>query len=47
MVMNQGVDAQVQNRVDAYRSNPQQLMQMYQQNQELVDLLALQRLTSE
>jgi hypothetical protein len=47
MVMNQGVDAQVQNRVDAYRSNPQQLMQMYQQNQELVDLLALQKLKSE
>ena len=47
MAMNQGVDAQVQNRVDAYRSNPQQLMQMYQQNQELVDLLALQKLKSE
>jgi hypothetical protein len=47
MVMNQGVDAQVQNRVDAYRNNPQQLMQMYQQNQELVDLLALQKLKSE
>lgn len=47
MVMNQGVDAQVQNRVDAYRNNPQQLMRMYQQNQELVDLLALQKLKSE
>jgi hypothetical protein len=47
MAMNQGVDAQVQNRVDAYRNNPQQLMQMYQQNQELVDLLALQKLKSE
>lgn len=47
MDLNNGIDEQVSNRVDAYRGNPQQLMQMYQQNQELVDLLALQKLKSE
>lgn len=47
MDMNKGIDAQVSDRVDAYRGNPQQLMQMYQQNKELVDLLALQKLKSE
>lgn len=47
MDLNRGIDEQVSNRVDAYRGNPQQLMQMYQQNQELVDLLALQKLKSE
>ena len=47
MDMNKGIDAQVSDRVNAYRGNPQQLMQMYQQNKELVDLLALQKLKSE
>ena len=47
MDLNKGIDEQVSNRVDAYRGNPQQLMKMYQQNQELVDLLALQKLKSE
>ena len=47
MDLNKGIDEQVSNRVDAYRGNPQQLMQMYQQNKELVDLLALQKLKSE
>lgn len=42
-----GIDSQIQDRVDAYRGNPQQLMQRYQQNQELLDLLALQKLKSE
>lgn len=42
-----GVDQQIQERVDAYRGNPQQLMQRYQQNQQLIDLLALQKLKSE
>ncbi len=42
-----GVDAQVRQRMDAYRSNPQQLKQRYGQNKELLDLLALQKLTSE
>ena len=47
MDLNKGIDEQVSDRVDAYRGNPQQLMKMYQQNQELVDLLALQKLKSE
>jgi hypothetical protein len=42
-----GIDQQIQQRVDAYRNNPQQLMQRYQQNQELIDLLAMQKLKSE
>lgn len=33
--------------MDAYRGNPQALAQRYQQNQQLVDLLALQKLKSE
>jgi hypothetical protein len=41
------IDQEIQSKVDAYRSNPQQLMQRYQQNQQLVDLLALQKLKSE
>jgi hypothetical protein len=41
------IDQEIQRKVDAYRGNPQQLMQRYQQNQELIDLLALQKLKSE
>jgi hypothetical protein len=41
------IDQEIQRKVDAYRGNPQQLMQRYQQNQQLVDLLALQKLKSE
>ena len=44
---NGGLDAQITQRMDAYRSNPQQLQQRYGQNKELLDLLALQKLTSE
>ena len=44
---NGGLDAQVEQRMDAYRGNPQQLQQRYGQNKELLDLLALQKLTSE
>ena len=47
MIGNQRMDEEVQRKVDAYRANPQQLMQRYQQNQELIDLLALQKLKSE
>jgi len=48
MVMeNGGLDAQVEQRMDAYRGNPQKLQQRYGQNKELLDLLALQKLTSE
>ena len=42
-----GIDTQVQQRVDSYRDNPQALMQRYQQQQELIDLLAMQKLKSE
>lgn len=45
--MANGIDQEIQAKVDAYRGNPQQLMQRYQQNQQLVDLLALQKLKSE
>ena len=44
---NGGLDAQVEQRMDAYRGNPQQLQQRYGANKELLDLLALQKLTSE
>ena len=42
-----GLDAQVGQRMDAYRGNTEQLKQRYGQNKELLDLLALQKLTSE
>lgn len=42
-----GLDAQVEQRMDAYRGNPQQLQKRYGQNKELLDLLALQKLTAE
>ena len=37
----------IDQKVDTYRNNPEALMQMYQQNQQLVDLLALQKLKTE
>ena len=43
-----GIDSIVQDKADAYRSNPEKLMQSYQaNNQQLVDLLALQKIKSE
>jgi hypothetical protein len=42
-----GIEGEVQSRMDAYRGNPQMLQQKYAQNQELIDLLALQKLKSE
>lgn len=42
-----GIDSQIKQRMDRFRGNPQGLMQQYQQNQELIDLLALQKLKSE
>ena len=42
-----GIEQQISNKTDAYRNNPQMLMQRYQQNQQLVDLLALQKMKSE
>lgn len=41
------IDQEIQARMDAFRGNPQALMQRYAQNQQLVDLLALQKLKSE
>ena len=41
------IDQEIAQRVDAYRGNPQALQQRYSANQELLDLLALQRLKSE
>jgi hypothetical protein len=46
-MINGGIDQQVQQKVDAYRSKPQMLQQRYAQNKELIDLLALQKLKSE
>lgn len=45
--MGGGLDQQINEKVDAYRNNPQALQQRYQQNQQLIDLLALQKLKSE
>jgi len=42
-----GLDAQIEQRMDAYRGDPQKLQQRYGANKELLDLLALQKLTSE
>lgn len=41
------IDKEIQSRMDAFRGNPQALMQRYAQNQQLIDLLALQKLKSE
>lgn len=41
------IDQEISRRMDAYRGNPQALMQRYQQSQQLIDLLALQKLKSE
>lgn len=42
-----GIDQEVQAKMDAYRGNPNALAQKYSQNQQLIDLLALQKLKSE
>ena len=42
-----GIDNIVQQKADAYRSNPNALMQSYEQKKELIDLLALQKIKSE
>jgi len=46
-MMNQGIDQQIQQKVDAYRGKPEALQQRYAQNKQLIDLLALQKLKSE
>ena len=45
--MAMGIDEEIQRRMDAYRGNPQGLQQRYQMSQQLLDLLALQKLKSE
>ena len=45
--MAMGIDQEIQRRMDAYRGNPQGLQQRYQMSQQLLDLLALQKLKSE
>ena len=42
-----GIDKLVEQKADAYRSNPQALQKRYSQNQELMDLLAMQKLKTE
>ena len=41
------INQDIQSRVDAFRGNPDVLAQRYQQNQQLIDLLALQKIKSE
>ena len=41
------MDNEVQTRMDAFRGNPNALMQKFQKGQQLIDLLALQKLKSE
>jgi hypothetical protein len=41
------IDQAIQSRLDAYRGNPQALAQRYQMSQDLLDLLALQKIKSE
>lgn len=47
MIGNSGIDQDVQAKMNAFRGNPQALAQQYQQGQQLIDLLALQKLKSE
>jgi hypothetical protein len=41
------INQDIQSRVDAFRGNPDALAQRYQQSQQLIDLLALQKIKSE
>jgi len=41
------IDQQIQEKVDAYRNNPEALRRNYQINQDLLDLLALQKIKTE
>ena len=47
MLQSGGIDSLVDKKADAYRSNPEALKKRYSQNQELMDLLAMQKLKSE
>jgi len=42
-----GIGSIVEKKVNAYRNNPQALEKRYQQNEQLIDLLALQKLKNE
>ena len=42
-----GIDKLIDQKADAYRGNPQALQQSYAKNQELMDLLAMQKLKTE
>ena len=42
-----GIDKLIEQKANAYRENPQALQKRYSQNQELMDLLAMQKLKSE
>ena len=41
------IDSEINDRMDAFRSNPNALMQRYNQSREFIDLIALQKLKSE
>lgn len=45
--MTYGLEAGIQDRVEAYRGQPEALVQKYQVSQQLLDLLALQKLKSD
>jgi hypothetical protein len=45
--MNGGIENLVQQKIDVYRSKPEALQKSYAQNQQLIDLLALQKIKSE
>jgi hypothetical protein len=47
MLQSGGIDSLVNKKADAYRGNPEVLEKRYSQNQELMDLLAMQKLKSE
>lgn len=47
MLQSGGIDSLVNKKADAYRGNPEVLKKRYSQNQELMDLLAMQKLKSE
>ena len=41
------IDSEINDRMDAFRGNPNALMQRYNQSREFIDLIALQKLKSE
>lgn len=47
MSIDSGINQDVQAKMNAYRGNPNALVQQYQQDQQLIDLIALQKLKSE